>query len=42
MNWLEIFFEWLDSLYYQGFASQLQKEEPERFQWEYENFLETY
>ena len=42
MKWLEIFIEWLDSLYYQGFASQLQSDDPERFQWEYDHFIENY
>ncbi len=36
------FIEYLDSLYYNGYTEVLQSNNPDSFQWEYENFIRTY
>jgi len=42
MNLIEIFHEWLDSLYYEGYSQQIAVEYPELYEWEYLLFMEIY
>ena len=39
---LEIFTEYLDSIYYEGFTESLANEDPERYSAELEMFKESY
>jgi len=38
MNLVEIFIEFLDSIYYQGYTLDLAKNYPDRYYWEFEHF----
>ena len=42
MKMLEIFIEWLDNIYFQGYAAQLSKDDPDAYAWEYHHFIENY
>jgi len=42
MKWLEAFMEWLDKLYYEGYAIQLSKNDPDAFAWEYDRFIQIH
>lgn len=39
---IEIFIELLDQLFWEGYAEQLAKENPQAFNMEYNDFLNTY
>ena len=39
---IEIFIELLDQIFWEGYAEQLAKENPQAFNMEYNDFLNTY
>ena len=42
MNLVEIFIEFMDSIYYQGYAKELAENYPDRYLWEYEQFKDEH
>jgi hypothetical protein len=41
MNLLEIFIEFIDAIYFPGYADQMAEENPEKFNFEYEEFASS-
>jgi len=41
MNLYELFIEFIDSIYYAGYAEQLSESDPEKFTWEYQEFVQN-
>ncbi len=39
---IDAFHDFLESLYYEGYAKQLAKQDPERYNYELEEFLNNY
>ena len=39
---VEVFRDLLDKIYFSGFAEQLKREEPDRYQWELAEFIKIY
>jgi len=39
MNLLELFIEFIDSIYFPGYAEQIAEDDPEKFSWEYNEFI---
>lgn len=39
---IEAFEDYMDSIFWEGFTEQLKKEEPDRFSWEYAEFIKLY
>jgi hypothetical protein len=41
MNLLELFIEFIDDIYFTGYAQQISQEDPEKFSFEYEEFVSS-
>jgi len=39
---IELFIEFVDGIYYEGYAKQLSQDDPEKFTWEYNEFISNY
>jgi hypothetical protein len=39
MNLLEAFIEFIDSIYYEGYAKEMAESDPVKFTWEYNEFV---
>lgn len=39
MNLLELFIEFIDDIYFPGYAEQISEEDPEKFKWEFREFV---
>ena len=42
MNLIEIFHEYLDAIFYEGYSLQIAEDYPELYEWEYLVFIEIY
>lgn len=41
MNLLELFIEFIDAIYYPGYANETAENDPEKFNWEYDEFVSS-
>jgi len=39
MNLLDLFIEFIDDIYFPGYAEQISAEDPEKFSWEFNEFI---